>query len=143
MTAQISIHERIKQMHQRLKEAGLSSVAERFQQQERMRCKPCGVGPSCELGTHGPHRVVPRKVERGACGTDAAGMMMRNLICPSVGIGIGAYIFHCKEAAQTLKATAQEKLPFPFEMKGNSTSSPGLCKEAAHSLSRTRRSLPL
>jgi hydroxylamine reductase (hybrid-cluster protein) len=39
-------------------------------------------------------------------------MMMRNLICPSVGIGIGAYIFHCKEAAQTLKASAQVETPF-------------------------------
>ena len=38
MTAEISVHESIKQMHERVKEAGLSSVAERFQQQEKMRC---------------------------------------------------------------------------------------------------------
>jgi hypothetical protein len=37
MTADISVHESIKQMHERVKEAGLSSVAERFQQQEK-RC---------------------------------------------------------------------------------------------------------
>jgi carbon-monoxide dehydrogenase catalytic subunit len=73
MTAQISIHEGIKQMHQRLKEAGLSSVAERFQQQERMRCKPRGVAAKLAAGRQAPHRVVPGKAERGACGTDAAG----------------------------------------------------------------------
>ena len=112
MTAEISLHESIKQMHERVKEAGLSSVAERFQQQEKMRCKPCSVGLSCQLCSHGPCRIVPGKVDRGACGIDAAGIVMRNFIYRSVGIGLGAYIFHCKEVPQTLKATAQGKTPF-------------------------------
>jgi carbon-monoxide dehydrogenase catalytic subunit len=106
-----SIHDSINLMQERLAADGVSSIADRYQGQEKFRCSFCTRGLSCQLCSNGPCRIVPGKVERGACGIDANGMVMRNLV-HKANLGLAAYIHHCREAARTLKAAAEGKAPF-------------------------------
>ncbi len=112
---QVSQHENINRLYEQVKQDGLLSVADRYDAQEAIRCrKYCTQGLSCQLCSNGPCRIVPGKVERGVCGIDAKGMVMRNLLHKN-NMGIAAYTFHCKDAAKTLKATAQGKTPFKLK----------------------------
>lgn len=108
----ISHHETVNAMYERIRAAGLTNVADRFAEQEKVRCKQfCVRGLSCQLCSNGPCRVVPGKVERGSCGIDGAAMVMRNMV-HRAKFGAAAYTYHCKEAARTLKATAAGKTPY-------------------------------
>jgi carbon-monoxide dehydrogenase catalytic subunit len=111
----ISQHENINRLYEQVKEDGLSSVADRYAAQDKIRCRNyCEKGLSCQLCSNGPCRILPGRVERGVCGIDAKGMIMRNLIHIN-NMGIAAYTFHCKETAKTLKATALGQTPFKIK----------------------------
>lgn len=108
----ISYHENVNQIYEGLKAEGLTNVADRWAEQEKVRCKQfCYRGLSCQLCSNGPCRVIPGKLERGTCGIDGAGMAMRNLI-HRAKFGAAAYTYHAKEAARTLKLTAAGQTPF-------------------------------
>ena len=110
-----SAHQSINTMHGITARAGLESVAERYAAQEKIRCRSyCEKGLSCQLCSNGPCRIIPGRVERGVCGIDAKGMVMRNVLHKN-NMGVAAYAFHCKEAAKTLKATAAGKTPFAIK----------------------------
>ncbi len=112
---QVSQHENINRMYEQVKQAGLSSVADRYAAQDKIRCRTyCEKGLSCQLCSNGPCRLIPGKVEQGVCGIDAKGMVIRNVLHKN-NMGIAAYTFHCKDAAKTLKATAQGKTPFKLK----------------------------
>ncbi|HHY33851.1 MAG TPA: anaerobic carbon-monoxide dehydrogenase catalytic subunit [Firmicutes bacterium] len=109
MVDPISEHESVRRMHDEMEGAGMESVVERFEAQG-LRCTFCDQGITCQLCSMGPCRITKR-AERGACGIDANGMVMRNMV-HRANMGVAAYSFHAREVAKTLKATAQGKTPF-------------------------------
>jgi len=110
-----SIHESVQRMYEKAKQDGMLTVADRYEQQEKIRCKAfCEQGLSCQLCSQGPCRIIPGKVDKGVCGIDAAGMVMRNVVHKD-NMGVAAYTYHCVEAANTLKATAEGKTPFAIK----------------------------
>ena len=111
----ISQHESINKMYQKVTQDGMTNVADRYEAQEKVRCHAfCAKGLSCQLCSNGPCRIIPGKLERGVCGIDGDGLVMRNMV-HKLNMGIAAYTYHCKEAAQTLKATALGKTPFSLQ----------------------------
>jgi len=100
-----SYHESVNYMYQKVKEAGLSNVADRYAAMEEVRCKFCKDGVSCQLCSMGPCRITP-KTPKGVCGIDAHGIVMRNLLIKA-NMGLAAYTYHCREAALTLLETAR------------------------------------
>lgn len=62
------------------------------------------MGP-CRIGKEKPY---------GACGIDAAGMVIRNFVHKNM-LGTEAYTYHAIEAAKTLKATAPNRTPYEIK----------------------------
>ncbi len=110
-----SIHPSVNEMHERIKKDGLSSVLDRFEEQNG-RCKFCEQGLSCQLCSMGPCRITS-STQTGVCGIDAAGMVMRNFVHLNM-LGTEAYTYHAIEAAKTLKATAEGRTPFEIRDEG-------------------------
>ncbi|WP_243138113.1 anaerobic carbon-monoxide dehydrogenase catalytic subunit [Heliorestis acidaminivorans] len=92
-------------MYKSVHEQGLTNVFDRFTEQEKVRCKFCVEGLSCQLCANGPCRISG-KVQRGVCGVDAHVMVARNFMYRHVTIGTAANVYHCHQAARTLKAAA-------------------------------------
>jgi len=112
MTLEASIHDSVQQMYEKTKADSMQTVADRYAEQEKVRCKAfCEKGLSCQMCSNGPCRIIPGKLEQGVCGIDGAGMVMRNMVHMD-NMGIAAYTHHCVETAKTLKATALGKTPF-------------------------------
>ncbi|MEM2450114.1 MAG: hypothetical protein QW119_05360, partial [Candidatus Methanomethylicaceae archaeon] len=112
MSFEISIHESIKEMYKKLKEDGMTNLWDRWIEQEKIRCKTfCAIGLSCQFCSNGPCRIIPGKVERGACGIDGDGMAMRYMLLRNA-MGLSTYTYHAREVAKTLIATGQGKTPF-------------------------------
>lgn len=110
----VSAHETINLMHEVLREDEINNVADRFKAQGN-RCSFCEMGLSCQLCSNGPCRISKR-AERGVCGIDANGMVMRNVLHKNI-MGISAYTYHTRDAAETLKATALGSTPFSLKDK--------------------------
>lgn len=96
----------MREMYQVVHNAGLTNVFDRFSQQQPIQCKFCIEGLSCQLCANGPCRINA-KVPRGTCGVDAHTMVARNFLYRHVTIGTSANIFHCHQAARTLKAAGE------------------------------------
>jgi carbon-monoxide dehydrogenase catalytic subunit len=96
----------MREMYQVVHEAGMTNVFDRFSQQQPIQCKFCIEGLSCQLCANGPCRINDR-VPRGTCGVDAHTMVARNFVYRHVTIGTSANIFHCHQAARTLKAAGE------------------------------------
>ncbi|MEM1672237.1 MAG: anaerobic carbon-monoxide dehydrogenase catalytic subunit [Archaeoglobaceae archaeon] len=107
-----SYHESINQMYEKVKNE-TTNVVDRFNEQEKTRCPFCTRGLSCQLCSMGPCRIS-EKNPYGACGIDAAGMVMRNFVHKNM-LGTEAYTYHAIEALKTLKATAEGKTPFEIK----------------------------
>jgi len=90
----------------------VTNTFDRFDAQGK-RCSFCEQGISCQLCSNGPCRIKPG-ADRGACGIDADGMAMRNMLFLNT-MGASTYTFHAKEVAKTLKATASGKTPFQIK----------------------------
>jgi len=106
----VSIHDSIQSLHEKVKKDGMVSVAERYVAQEKTRCTYCKQGVSCQLCSQGPCRIT-KFADRGVCGIDANGMVMRNMVHLNL-FGTAAYIYHAKEAIKTLRAAANGKMPY-------------------------------
>ncbi len=109
-----SYHASIKEMKEKVDEDGMTNVHERFEAMENVRCDFCQKGTRCNICSHGPCRIVPGVTERGVCGIDKDGMVMRNFLRIN-SMGTAAYTYHAKTTAKTLKATAEGKTIFEIE----------------------------
>jgi len=106
----VSYHESVNEMYRKVRADGITNVVDRFKVQEKGRCPFCSVGLSCQLCSMGPCRIGKEK-PYGACGIDAAGMVVRNFVHKNM-LGTEAYTYHAIEAAKTLKATARGLTPY-------------------------------
>lgn len=109
----VSYHESVNEMYQKVSAEGVTNVVDRFKAQEKGRCPFCSVGLSCQLCSMGPCRIGKEK-PYGACGIDAAGMVIRNFVHKNM-LGTEAYTYHAIEAAKTLKATALNRSPYEIK----------------------------
>ena len=102
----------VEEMFKRITEDGLSSVFSRWEDQEKIRCKFCLQGLSCQLCTMGPCRISEKSgATRGVCGIGPDAMAMRNFLMRNI-MGAATYGHHAFEAFRTLKATAEGKTSF-------------------------------
>ncbi len=106
--AKISVHSSINEMQEKIG-GEVETVAERYEAQKN-KCGFCVKGLSCQLCSMGPCRIT-EKAPYGACGIDANGMAMRNMLHRNI-MGAAAYSYHAVEAVKTLRATAQGRTPF-------------------------------
>ncbi|MCX8128766.1 MAG: anaerobic carbon-monoxide dehydrogenase catalytic subunit [Clostridia bacterium] len=124
----------MREMYQAVHDSGMTNVFDRFSQQQPIQCKFCIEGLSCQLCANGPCRISS-KTPRGTCGVDAHTMVSRNFVYRHVTIGTSANIFHCHQAARTLRAAGEkpesglkirdsEKLKKYAEMAGLDSSKP-------------------
>ncbi len=109
----VSYHESINEMCEKVKKDGVTNIVDRYNAQEKGRCPFCSKGLSCKLCSMGPCRIS-EKNPYGACGIDAAGMTVRNFVHLNM-LGTEAYTYHAIEAAKTLKATAEGKTPYEIK----------------------------
>ncbi len=108
----ISVHPSVREMYEHLHQDGISNVWDRFGPQERIRCRFCVKGVSCQLCTNGPCRISDRaEATRGTCGIDRNAMAMRDMLLRNA-MGASTYTHHAYEAFRTLKSTAQGKTPY-------------------------------
>lgn len=124
----------MREMYQVVHNAGMTNVFDRFSEQQPTQCKFCIEGLSCQLCANGPCRIS-KKAPRGVCGVDAHTMVARNFMYRHVTIGTSANIFHCHQAARTLKVAGEspdsglkirdpEKLKKYADMAGLDTNKP-------------------
>ena len=112
MEGRVSYHDSVEEMFKRITEDGLSSVFSRWEDQEKIRCKFCLHGLSCQLCTMGPCRISEKSgATRGVCGIGPDAMAMRNFLMRNI-MGAATYGHHAFEAFRTLKATAEGKTSF-------------------------------
>lgn len=112
MEGRVSYHDSVEEMLVRIRDDGLSSVFSRWEEQEKIRCKFCLQGMSCQLCTQGPCRISEKSgALKGVCGIGPDAMAMRNLLMRNI-MGAATYAHHAYEAFRTLKATGEGKTPF-------------------------------
>lgn len=112
MQGRVSYHDSVEEMLIRIREDGLSSVFSRWPEQEKIRCKYCLEGMSCQLCSQGPCRISEKSgAVKGVCGIGPDAMAMRTLLMHNI-MGAATYGHHAYEAYRTLKATAEGKTPF-------------------------------
>ena len=112
---EISAHESVREMYERLKADGMSNVWDRWQAQEQVRCRSfCMKGLSCQFCSNGPCRIIPGKLERGTCGIDADAMAMRYMLLRNA-MGLSTYTYHAREVAKTLISTGMGKTAFSIK----------------------------
>ena len=108
----VSYHDSVEEMMKRIREDGMSNVFDRWAEQEKIRCKFCLEGLSCQLCSHGPCRWNEKAgLDKGVCGIGPDANAMRKLLIQNT-LGAGTYSHHAYEAFRTLKATAEGKSPF-------------------------------
>jgi anaerobic carbon-monoxide dehydrogenase catalytic subunit len=110
-----SYHDSVEEMLKRIREDGMSNVWDRYAYQEKIRCKFCLEGLSCQLCSNGPCRISEKSgQDKGACGIEKNAMAMRNFLLKNI-MGAGTYSHHAYEAFRTLQATAEGKTPFKIK----------------------------
>lgn len=110
-----SYHDSVEEMLVRIREDGLTNVFDRYALQEKIRCKFCLQGLSCQLCSNGPCRISEKGgQDRGVCGIGPDAMAMRKLLLTNI-MGAGTYSHHAYEAFRTLKATGEGKTPFKIK----------------------------
>jgi anaerobic carbon-monoxide dehydrogenase catalytic subunit len=96
-------------MVKRIREDGLSNAFDRYALQEKIRCKFCLEGLSCQLCSDGPCRISEKGGQtEGVCGIGPGAMAMRTLLLHNI-MGAGTYSHYAFEAFRTLKETAEGK----------------------------------
>lgn len=112
LEGRVSYHDSVEEMLIRIRDDGLSSVFSRWEEQEKIRCKFCLQGMSCQLCTQGPCRISEKTgAVKGVCGIGPDAMAMRNLLMRNI-MGAATYAHHAYEAFRTLKATGEGKTTF-------------------------------
>ena len=108
----VSYHDSVEEMLQKIREDGLSNAFDRYALQEKIRCKFCLEGLSCQLCSDGPCRISEKGgQDKGVCGIGPDAMAMRTLLLHNI-MGAGTYSHHAYEAFRTLRETAQGKTCF-------------------------------
>lgn len=108
----VSYHDSVEEMLVRIRDDGLSSVFSRWDEQEKIRCKYCLQGLSCQLCSQGPCRISEKSgAVKGVCGIGPDAMAMRNVLMRNI-MGAATYAHHAYEAFRTLKATGEGKTTF-------------------------------
>lgn len=111
----VSYHDSIEEMLKKIREDGMTNVFDRYAQQEKIRCKFCLEGLSCQLCSHGPCRWnVEKGIDKGVCGIGPDANAMRKLLIQNT-LGAGTYSHHAYEAFRTLKAIGEGKSPFKIK----------------------------
>ena len=111
----VSYHDSVEEMLVRIREDGMSNVFDRYAQQEKIRCKFCLQGLSCQLCSHGPCRWnVEKGIDKGVCGIGPDANAMRKLLMQNT-LGAGTYSHHAYEAFRTLKAIGEGKTTFKIK----------------------------
>jgi carbon-monoxide dehydrogenase catalytic subunit len=111
----ISYHDSVEEMIKRIREDGLSNAFDRYALQEKIRCKFCLEGLSCQLCSDGPCRISEKGGQhKGVCGIGPDAMAMRTLLLHNI-MGAGTYSHHAYEAFRTLKETAHGKTCFQIK----------------------------
>lgn len=111
----VSYHDSVEEMLKRIREDGMTNVFDRWAQQEKIRCKFCLEGLSCQLCSHGPCRWNAEKgFDKGVCGIGPDANAMRKLLIQNT-LGAGTYSHHAYEAFRTLKAIGEGKSPFKIK----------------------------
>ena len=114
----VSYHDSVEEMLKRIREDGLSNVFDRWAAQEKIRCKFCLEGLSCQLCSNGPCRINEKGGQvKGVCGIGPDAMAMRTLLLHNI-MGAGTYSHHAYEAFRTLRATAEGKTSFQLKDTG-------------------------
>ena len=115
LEGRVSYHDSVEEMLKRIKTDGLSSVFSRWDPQEKIRCKFCLQGLSCQLCTQGPCRINEKTgADKGVCGIGPDAMAMRNFLMRNI-MGAATYGHHAYEAFRTLRATGEGKSPFKIK----------------------------
>ncbi|HEX3030041.1 MAG TPA: carbon monoxide dehydrogenase, partial [Clostridia bacterium] len=108
----VSYHDTVEEMVKRIREDGMTNVFDRWAQQEKIRCKFCLEGLSCQLCSQGPCRwVVDKGIDKGVCGIGPDANAMRKLLIQNT-LGAGTYSHHAYEAFRTLRSIGEGKSPF-------------------------------
>lgn len=108
----VSYHDSVEEMLARIRKDGLSNAFDRYALQEKIRCKFCLEGLSCQLCSDGPCRISEKSgQDKGVCGIGPDAMAMRTFLLHNI-MGAGTYSHHAYEAFRTLKETAQGKTCF-------------------------------
>lgn len=111
----VSYHDSVEEMLVRIREDGMSNAFDRYAEQEKIRCKFCLQGLSCQQCSLGPCRINEKgEQDRGVCGIGPDAMAMRKLLLQNI-MGAGTYSHHAYEAYRTLKATGEGKTPFKIK----------------------------
>jgi len=111
----VSYHDSVEEMLVRIREDGMSNVFDRWIEQEKIRCKFCLQGLSCQLCSHGPCRWnVEKGIDKGVCGIGPDANAMRKLLIQNT-LGAGTYSHHAYEAFRTLKAIGEGKTTFKIK----------------------------
>ncbi|MGE4273793.1 MAG: anaerobic carbon-monoxide dehydrogenase catalytic subunit [Desulfitobacterium sp.] len=111
----VSYHDSVEEMLKRIREDEMSNVFDRYALQEKIRCKFCLEGRSCQLCSNGPCRISDKGgQDKGVCGIGPDAMAMRKFLLQNI-MGAGTYSHHAYEAFRTLKATAEGKTPFKIK----------------------------
>lgn len=111
----VSYHDSVEEMLKRIREDGMSNVFDRWSLQEKIRCKFCLEGLSCQLCSQGPCRISEKGGQtKGVCGIGPDAMAMRNFLLKNI-MGAGTYSHHAYEAFRTLQSTAEGKTPFKIK----------------------------
>jgi len=111
----VSYHDSVEEMLVRIREDGMSNVFDRWTAQEKIRCKFCLEGLSCQLCSQGPCRINEKgEQDKGVCGIGSDAMAMRNFLLKNI-MGAGTYSHHAYEAFRTLKATGEGKTPYKIK----------------------------
>jgi carbon-monoxide dehydrogenase catalytic subunit len=108
----VSYHDSVEEMLKIIRKDGLSNAFDRYALQEKIRCKFCLEGLSCQLCSQGPCRISEKGgQDKGVCGIGPDAMAMRTLLLHNI-MGAGTYSHHAYEAFRTLRETAQGKTCF-------------------------------
>jgi anaerobic carbon-monoxide dehydrogenase catalytic subunit len=111
----VSYHDSVEEMLVRIREDGMSNVFDRYAQQEKIRCKFCLQGLSCQLCSHGPCRWnLDKGIDKGVCGIGPDANAMRKLLIQNT-LGAGTYSHHAYEAFRTLKSIGEGKSTFKIK----------------------------
>lgn len=115
LEGRVSYHDSVEEMLKRIQTDGLSSIFSRWSPQEKIRCKFCLEGLSCQLCTHGPCRISEKTgADKGVCGIGPDAMAMRNFLMKNI-MGAATYAHHAYEAFRTLRATGEGKSSFKIK----------------------------
>lgn len=111
----VSYHDSVEEMLEKIRRDGLSNAFDRYALQEKIRCKFCLDGLSCQLCSDGPCRISEKSgQDKGVCGIGPDAMAMRTLLLHNI-MGAGTYSHHAYEAYRTLRETARGKTCFQIK----------------------------